>query len=80
MIAKVSFLKNSEEIRKAKDMNLKPPEEEYEYDEFLFAMRDVSCAYRANTGQIMVYIDGWKWILEYNDEIWSRLRGYLNSQ
>jgi len=80
MLAQASFLSNHAEIQTAKEKGLPSPEERYDYDEFLFALKDVSCAHRANTGQVIIYIDGWKWILEYNEELWARIKAYLNSK
>ncbi len=76
-IVKASFLTNYAEIQQAEAMGIDLPEEEYEIDDFGFALDDVSSAHKASTGQIVIYISIRKFFLEWDREIYSAIMNNL---
>ena len=76
-IAKASFLTNYAEIEQAEAMGMDKPDEEYEIDDFGFALNEVSSAHKASTGQIVIYISIRKFFLQWDLELYSSIMNNL---
>ena len=87
MKAQVLYITNQEEIEiaaeKAEQLNLPDtsiPEEKYGWHEFLFRLDFIHCACRNLSGNINIYLPSGKWILEYNKDLWIRIKTHLEDK
>ena len=79
MIANASFIANQNEIDEANKFGVDIPRPKYRYDDFHFNLKYVANAYRSPLGHIVISMHGQQWYLKYDNELWSRIKGYINS-
>ena len=77
MIARAYFVKNYKEIEEAEKLNLNIPEKILEKGDFNFRLNHVACCFKGDKGQIVIFLLGQKWDLEYNEDLWNKINEHL---
>lgn len=78
------FITNGKEIEEIRlknaemNTNIPVPEPEYELEEFYFKIEHVSYMYKNVQGNLNVLISGELWTFKYNDELYSRIKQWLD--
>jgi len=80
MEALILAAKNHEELLEAERLGTKAPKMEEVGLEFVFLLGTVAWAYKLHSGHIRAQIAGKEIVLLPNEEIWQRLKLYLNQQ
>lgn len=80
MEAKALFVENYQEINNALNINIDPPEKIYKWSTVYFSIKDISFSHRDVDGNIVVYIYGMRWTLQYSDELYARIKQELGSR
>lgn len=74
MLGKAKICTNIEEIQKCEQLNLKDkPEPQFMDTAFLFRVEHVVFAYVNLNNKIVILIYGREVMMEYTDELWSKL-------
>ena len=77
MEAQALFLKNFKEVKKAEEQGVDPPKEEYIYGDALFNVHTITFVHKDESGDIVIYIQSYRWTLKYSDELWNILKQHL---
>lgn len=74
MKAKAIFWTNSDEVETAEKLSLPNiPECKYDSRDFYFKIDDISHFYIADSGDVIIYIFGQKWAIEFDKDLWQKL-------
>jgi hypothetical protein len=74
MKAKIVFYNPDEEAeRRAEDLGLPPPEKKLFKSELYFRLKEVNTAYITSDRDIAIHLPSGAWILEYDEELWTRI-------
>ena len=82
MRAKAQFVLNSEEIQRAIDMNLNVPKEEYIERDLYFSSDYLESAYLSpHSNDIVIHlVSSGRWILEYSEVLWNKIKLILEEK
>lgn len=82
MNAKVIFdITDQEEIERAEELGIEKPESKDYISNVYFRLDMIDLAYIHHEGEhIIISISGEKWSLVYNEELWNKIKVYLESK
>lgn len=66
-----------EDVEKAETLGLKKPEPILEEGEIHFDVTYIHLAYLNKKGEIIIYLPSGHWILEYNKDLWDKIKEHL---
>lgn len=78
MKSKVIFeYQNEKAVEDAQNLGMPKPKPIERLGEFYFDLEYVHAANINFKGEIIIYLPSGAWILNYNDELWNRIKAYL---
>jgi len=79
MIAQAYFVKNYKKIEEAENLGIEIPEKILEKGDFNFRISHVTCSFIGDKGQIVIFLLGQKWDLEYNDLLYNTIKEHIKN-
>lgn len=81
MKADINFINHDQEaVEQAEKLGMPEPKPTEWKGEVFFDMSYISIAYVNDDGAIVIYLSSGPWILEYNQELWEKIKKHLNEQ